>query len=213
MNIKAIVGSVATAAVIVSCSPNEQSPGVEYMPDMYRSPAVEAYVDYENLEEQSVRKPVDGTIVNTGNSSTAWINFPYPYPNTPEGYESAGTSLKSPLKTTEATIAQGKEIYTKFCQHCHGEKGAGDGAVVTNGGYPQPPAYTGTLKGLAEGKMFHTITYGKGQMGSHASQLNKEERWLVIQYVKTLMYDGTNPDLTPKTEEVPAAEGLTAENI
>lgn len=204
---KYIVALPALAFAVTSCSTNEQSPGVEYMPDMYRSPAVEAYVDYENLDEQSVRKPVEGTIANTGSSSDAWINFPYPYANTTEGYEKAGAELKSPLKTTEASLAKGKDIYTKFCQHCHGEKGNGDGGVVTNGGYPPPPAYSGPLKNLEEGKMFHTITYGKGQMGSHASQLNKKERWLVIQYVKALQNNGTNPDLVK--EETAA----TAENI
>jgi len=33
--------------------------------------------------------------------------------------------------------------------------------------------------------MFHTITYGKGLMGAHASQLNKEERWKLVHYIRT----------------------------
>ena len=48
-----------------------------------------------------------------------------------------------------------------------------DGAVVAKGGHPAPGAYNGPLKDLPEGKMFHTLTYGKGVMGSHASQLTK----------------------------------------
>jgi len=43
---------------------------------------------------------------------------------------------------------------------------------------------TKTLE-LTEGKMFHTITYGKGLMGSHSSQLNKEERWKLVHYIRT----------------------------
>ena len=34
--------------------------------------------------------------------------------------------------------------------------------------------------------MYHTLTYGKGLMGSHASQLSALERWEVIEYVKVL---------------------------
>jgi hypothetical protein len=30
------------------------------------------------------------------------------------------------------------------------------------------------------------MTYGKGLMGSHASQLTKEERWKVVYHVQTL---------------------------
>jgi mono/diheme cytochrome c family protein len=37
---------VLTSAFFVSCSTNEDSAGLEYMPDMYRSPSVEVYVDY-----------------------------------------------------------------------------------------------------------------------------------------------------------------------
>ena len=32
--------------------------------------------------------------------------------------------------------------------------------------------------------MFHTITYGKGLMGAHASQLTQEERWLLVMYIR-----------------------------
>jgi mono/diheme cytochrome c family protein len=189
LKLNAIAGAVL---LLASCSHDPNSPGVEYMPDMYRSPAVEAYIDYDNIEESSTRKPVDGTI-KYSKEGKAWINMPYAYPATTEGYELAGTELTSPLAMDEMTVAKGQDLYTKFCMHCHGESGMGDGAVVTNGGFPPPPAYNGALKNLPEGKMFHTITYGKGVMGSHASQLNKEERWQVIQYIKVLQNDGEMP--------------------
>src|SRR5690606_9187550 len=84
-----------------------------------------------------------------------------PYPNTPEGYEQAGRELRSPFAMTPATVEQGKAIYEKFCIHCHGPKGEGDGTVVerSNGKYPPPNSYSGPLKDLPEGKMYHTVTY------------------------------------------------------
>ena len=37
----------AFAAIwLTACVTDPNSPGLEYMPDMYRSPAIEAYVDY-----------------------------------------------------------------------------------------------------------------------------------------------------------------------
>ena len=36
-------------ALMVSCSSNPDSAGTEYMPDMYRSPAIETYVDYGEI--------------------------------------------------------------------------------------------------------------------------------------------------------------------
>ncbi|MCB9182845.1 MAG: cytochrome c [Flavobacteriales bacterium] len=198
----AIIGTFALG--LAACGSNPNSPGVEYMPDMYRSPAVEAYVDYgqdpyyfteekaaEQRERMSARKPVNGTIPFSMDADKAQFNMPYPYPNTPEGYEAAGAQLTSPIAMTQATVDQGKVIYDKFCQHCHGATGQGDGPVVNNGGYPPPGAYNGPLKDLPEGKIFHSLTYGRNvAMGSHASQLNKEERWLVTHYVKYLQNGG-----------------------
>lgn len=206
-----IVAPLALATLLfTACNDTPNSPGIEYMPDMYRSPAVEAYVDYgqdpymfseetaqEQRERPSARKPVDGTIAFSQDPSKVQYRMPYPYPNTVDGYEQAGAELKSPIAMTEATVEQGKVIYGKFCVQCHGEKGAGNGPVVERGGHPPPGAYDGPLKELPEGKMYHTITYGKGVMGSHASQLNKEERWLVIQYVKYLQAGGKMPGSAP----------------
>ena len=39
-------------------------------------------------------------------------------------------------------------------------------------------------KKLPEGTMFHVMTYGKNNMGSYASQLDKKQRWMVVQYIK-----------------------------
>ena len=57
-----------------------------------------------------------------------------------------------------------------------------------------------TLKNLPEGKMFHTITYGKNLMGPHASQLNVEERWKVIRYVQTLQGNEATAEETTERE-------------
>ncbi|MGB0423190.1 MAG: c-type cytochrome [Flavobacteriales bacterium] len=188
-----------------SCTTDENSPGLEYMPDMYRSPAVEAYVDYgmdpyhytedlalEQRNTQSARLPVAGTIANHG--ADMKFNLPYTYPDTPEGYEAAGLSLKSPIQANQANIEEGMEIYTKMCTHCHGEKGEGDGAISTNGKIKGIPSYSGKLKDLPVGKMYHTLQYGKGLMGSHASQMSQKDRWKVIEYIKVLQQGGEMPE-------------------
>ncbi len=191
MNLKTYFKSAALVIVVATmtgCSEsNPNSPGVEYMPDMYRSPAIEAYVDYgvvgddvkpDSLVGISARKPVNGTIPRGFT--------PYPYPNTFDGYEAAGLNLKNPYPFSEERLANGKEVYGMFCKHCHGDKGDGQGSIVAAGKFPPPPAYNGALKDLPEGKMYHTLQYGKGLMGSHASQLTQEERWNVVYYVQKL---------------------------
>lgn len=189
---KIALASLLGMLMLGSCIRDPQSPGYEYMPDMYRSPAIEAYVDYGEIRDtihpelnltKSARQPAAGTVPM---SETSLNDLPYTIPNTPEGYELAGEILKSPFPYNEDIINQGKAIYVDFCLQCHGAKGKGDGPVVTKGGHPAPPAYDEGLKDLSEGKMFHSITYGKGLMGPHKSQLSKTDRWKLVAYVKSL---------------------------
>lgn len=201
----AVFGCVAI--VFTSCEKRDpNSPGVEFMPDMYRSPSLEsnmAYVYIENGKEtldtlQANRMPVAGTIARG--------YMPYTYPNSSEGYEAAGTNLRNPLQSNELFLKEGEELYGKYCVHCHGKGGEGDGLV--GGKLPGPPPAYSTLKNLSEGKMFHTITFGKGLMGAHASLMSQEERWKVILYIRKLQFpNGMTPvvdsvAVTPKVEEV-----------
>ena len=180
INLKSLtLGSIACvmAVGLSSCGNAPNSPGYEFMPDMYRTPGLKYYnsqvIGGDTIN--SAMKPVAGTI------SRGHI------PAIPTGmdYEKAGVSLKNPIALTDAVLKDGEILYGKFCVHCHGDAGKGDGKVAAK--LPgAPPAYDGGLKNLPEGKIFYSITNGKGLMGSHASQLNPEERWKLVHYVQKL---------------------------
>jgi hypothetical protein len=74
---------------------------------------------------------------------------------------------------------------------------------VANGKFPTPGKYWDKVAsaGLNEGKMFHSITYGKNLMGQHASQVTKEERWLVIHYINELIKKATPAANTPAAND------------
>jgi mono/diheme cytochrome c family protein len=191
-----ILGAIAFGIGMfgVSCNNVPNSPGWEYMPDMYRSSSYETNSGNPNFADRlTERQPVAGTISQgwIANSEYTAFKMPYPYKNDSLGYELAGQNLRDPYPASAEIIAQGKDRFEKFCIHCHGASGQGDGTVVTVGNFPPPPAYNGPqLKNLPEGKMYHTLQYGKGMMGSHASQLTSEERWKIIRYVQTLQNPG-----------------------
>jgi len=219
-----LIPVAAVALMTTGCVTDSDSPGLEYMPDMYRSPAVEAYVDYgmdpyyvteevasAQRNTPSARVPVAGTIAFVGENKA--FGLPYAYPNTPDGYEAAGAGLVSPLTTTKAHIEAGMEIYEKMCSQCHGAEGKGDGALSKNGHIAGIPSYADKLKDLPVGKMYHTLTYGKGLMASHASQLSQKDRWLVIEYIKVLQQGGEMPEFDEAGNVVePVAEGAMAMN-
>ncbi len=177
---------IFVALVISSCGKKDpNSPGIEFMPDMYRSPSVEVYNSNSFYTDNSgSRLPVKGTIPRGF--------MPYPYANDTTGYGAAGRELKNPIPLTPEVLAEGEVLYGKFCVSCHGKQGNGDGSVADK--LPgAPPAYSGAIKNLPEGKIFHSITYGKGLMGSHASQLYQEERWKLVHFIQKLQHANDKP--------------------
>jgi mono/diheme cytochrome c family protein len=86
-----IIGSLAIAAVTTfmlgSCGGDPDSPGLEYMPDMYRSPAIEPYVDYGHIKERenpdlktrlTAMTPPSGTVPFYGTDSLeVMLMLPY----------------------------------------------------------------------------------------------------------------------------------------
>lgn len=183
-----VFSAVALLFIAQSCSGDKTTPGYEYMPDMYRGPAIEAYSASEQFENSlTALKPVKGSIPRGFDL--------YPYDDTPEGYETAKLELKMPEAFVLDTIAdaksvqieEAKELYTIFCSACHGEKGNGQGILVQKEKILGVPSYASTARpGLTEGSIYHVIHYGKGIMGSHASQMSQEERWKVTNYVMEL---------------------------
>lgn len=218
--------SLLVLTTIISCTTDPDAPGVEYMPDMYRSPALEAYVDYgtndmidvteqrkaeAGFARQLSRRPPAGTIPYTSNTHDVVFNLPYALKDNAADYELAATMVHSPLQPTKANIEKGRALYTIMCTHCHGATGMGDGTIAKNDFITGIPDYPGKLKDLPEGKMFHTITYGKNLMGSHSSQLNQKERWQVIEWVKCLQKKITEPTYDANGMLIiPAASGAEA---
>ena len=78
-----------------------------------------------------------------------------------------------------------ENCYERFCQHCHGEAGKGDGLVAK--AYKGVPVYSSdALKTMNDGHIYHVITHGKGRMWPHGSQISSENRWKIVLYVHEL---------------------------
>jgi mono/diheme cytochrome c family protein len=142
-----------------------------------------------NPSRMNMRAPAPHTVRR---NAQGWL--PYRLPNDSTGLRLANR-LKNPLDSAADVVASGKALYDMYCEHCHGGKGKGDGKVasgVTVDG-KEKSAYAGVanltgdaLKNVTEGHIFHVITYGKGLMWPHGSQISPEDRWRIAKYVKTL---------------------------
>ncbi len=197
--------TIATVCFLFSsCSCNKRHPGYEFMPDMSHTKAYKTYSANPLVEDSmSALRPPEHAIARGPE--------PYPYPNTKEGYEQAGKELTNPLPKSKEVLKEGKRLFNIYCQVCHGKKGKGDGpiTITSDGPFPPPPAFSSNqLNTLPEGKIYHSITYGKlnTQMKSYADQLNRKERWMVTHYVEKLQgkakMDTVQSDTSQTTSKV-----------
>ena len=212
---KSLSAIAAFSALVLTSCKSEDSPFYEYMPDMYRSAAIEPYVDYGEVRERyseerantiSAKVPPHGSIPFFGtNIEEVMIMMPYhrlPGKGMDLTHNHYGVDLaddamaeyeassndRNPIKLTEDNVDQimnfGKSVYSKQCQHCHGESGDGKGPMVESGAYSGVPNYQNLM--IAEGQMFYSIYYGKGLMGAHSHTVSKKEIWAVVHYIKRL---------------------------
>lgn len=193
-----LISFVILAVIGFSCKKNRNSPGLEYAPEMYHSEAYEPLSQIKdkstdeynsnpnNPYEMTMRVPARNTIKMSGftplsmsyeKSSIVHIHK--------DSFELAGKILKNPLPKTESVLADGKVLYLRYCSHCHGENGEGDGLVGAV--YKGVPSYkAGRVKMDTEGHIFHTITFGRNRMWPHASQISVNDRWKIVHYVQVL---------------------------
>jgi mono/diheme cytochrome c family protein len=112
---------------------------------------------------------------------------PLPYEPGPEGAALAGAELQNPIAVDDpSAAARGAFVFSTFCVTCHGPQGLGDGTVAKLG-VPPPPSLAGEKAvQMADGQMYHIITLGQGNMAAYAAQVEREDRWRVINYVRQL---------------------------
>lgn len=192
-----VAGAVAIA--MTSCRDAHNNPGTEFAPNMYHSVAYEPMTQSEgdtnkiNPHGMNMRLPVKGTVArryypaNLSDSvKRALLQEDLTARLVPsDSIAMSEAILKNPFAATPENIEAGKLQYERFCQHCHGEAGKGDGLVGKM--YKGVPVYSSdALKDVNDGHIYHTITYGKGRMWAHGSQITPENRWKIVLYVHEL---------------------------
>jgi mono/diheme cytochrome c family protein len=103
-----------------------------------------------------------------------------------------GTGMPEELGLTpenaEAFIHRGKERFEIYCSVCHGTSGDGQGVTSQYGVPGIANFHLDNFKSAAypDGRMFETITLGKGMMGAYGYNIPVRDRWAIISYVRTL---------------------------
>ena len=173
---KVSILAVLSSLLLVSCF-NPSKPNYQYFPNMYESVGYKTYA-----ESDAFRDGIEAQLPAAGSVARGWA--PYDYPDTNDGYEAAKANLKSPLAITAEHRAEGKELYGVYCAVCHGDKGNGQGILMTREKFLGIPSYAD--REITDGSIYHVLMYGKNAMGSHAGQVDATERWQIAQHVMYL---------------------------
>ncbi len=181
-----ILFSALPVLFVIACGENHSKPGRDYMPDMKFSRAYETYADHSNLSSTGANynsRPVTGTV-------SRGEELPYHLPNDSAGYAQSAFFADPLPKLNETEMVEAERIYLINCAICHGTALNGNGPLYKDGTGPfaaKPAVLVGDpkIEALSEGTLYHVMTYGKNLMGSYAAQMNRKQRWMVAQYIKS----------------------------
>jgi mono/diheme cytochrome c family protein len=173
-----------TVLLLGACSHDRNHPGYAYMPDMYYSEPYDAYSENPVFADSiTMQAPPEGSIP---------VGYtPYPYKaKSFDDQVRAGQELVNPVEANDESLATGKEQYMIYCSLCHGVLGKGDGHLYTSKKFPVKPTtlVEDYVQLKPDGELYHIITMGSisGLMGAHGAQISPENRWKIINYVRTL---------------------------
>ena len=204
---------ITTAVVLISCDSKRQ-PGKIYMPDMTYSRAYETYALRDSTLFTMDAANAGHKIYYNGQTVNGTMKrgelAPYTVPNDSNGLLNLSSLVKNPLAPlTTADSLEAARLYNINCGICHGAKAEANGPVAAkiDGVKSIIAASMGnaTTPAFSDGRIFHVMTYGQNNMGSYASQLSREQRWRIVQYIRTL-----EPKTTAAGPAVAAPKGDSA---
>ena len=184
MNPNIIIILLALLLVGSGCDRDRKNPGWDYFPDMFYSNAYESWSPNEVFPDgKTMQAPVEGTVSR--------VALPFMYSPSTEDRTRAGRELSNPFENSTENLDRGALVYRVFCANCHGDKGDGQGHLVTSGVYKYPvrTLVSDEVKRRPDGEIFHTITLGFGVMGAHGPMIRPEGRWKTILYIKKTLQD------------------------
>lgn len=176
-----LLGPLAAALLLAACAgPGAtQQTQLEWQPDMYQQPDLHAFsTDPMNPDLSATMVPPAGTTP---------VNYnPFPQASDVTGMD----QLRNPLPVTPQVLAAGRKLFNTYCIVCHGARADGLGYIVPKMTQPPPliakPATGGNPLEFSDGRIFSIITGGQGNMPSYQTELNAQQRWAIVHYVRVL---------------------------
>ena len=96
-------------------------------------------------------------------------------------------STANPVKSSDASIAAGKDLFQKKCASCHGKTGLGDGTKAAELKTEPGNFSKADFQKQSDGSLFYKISEGRDDMPSFKKKIeDKNEIWNVVNFLRTL---------------------------
>jgi mono/diheme cytochrome c family protein len=154
-------------------------PPIHVISDMDKQPRYNPQAEGAFFADGSaMRPPVPGTVARGQLHEDQAYYF---------GRDVSGEFLKiAPVHVTAQILQRGRERYDIYCSPCHSRVGDGHGIMVDRGYTPPPTFHSERVREIADGYIFDVITNGVRTMPSYADQINADDRWAIITYIRAL---------------------------
>ncbi len=144
---------------------------------------MEAQAKYEYYETSEFW--ADGKAMRTPPEGTIPRERPVGSPGMGTGRVNGTFVTSNPLELNREVLELGQKKYNIVCSQCHGRLGDGNSVVAENMALRLPPSLQ-QLADKPDGHFYAAINEGYGVMPSFSGELNTQERWAVVAYVRAL---------------------------
>lgn len=92
----------------------------------------------------------------------------------------------NPVPATRDSIHAGRQIFMMRCAGCHGTKGHGDGEDAAQLSVRPAILSSPKTQEQTDGALFWKISFGRRPMPGYGFRLSMNDRWNLINYLRTL---------------------------
>lgn len=95
------------------------------------------------------------------------------------------SQLVNPVVASETSEQRGAYLYDINCAMCHGTRETYLGKIGNKLVPPPPSLHDPRIRALSDGDLFKRISLGFGRMPAFQNLINEQDRWHLVNYVRT----------------------------
>lgn len=95
-------------------------------------------------------------------------------------------TMSNPVKSDDASILAGKDLFNKNCIACHGKTGIGDGPKSKGLKTPVASFLTAECQKQTDGELFYKSKTGRGDMPKYEGKIDDTGLWQTVNYIRSL---------------------------